>query len=158
MNTTCQICGRIIQAKTGLIAHHGYTRPNRGSGWQTASCWGARHLPYERSCDQIAPCIKHIQAYVKNQEHLLKYLMDNPPGALEIPRYGLSSEVPAKFVARPADFNPKENERIGSFPYRSYESIFHGRIYTHRAEIASGEGEIKRLKKRLQEWKPPSKP
>lgn len=42
---TCQICGRDILAEGGVIAHHGYERP--GDGWQTASCWGARELPYE---------------------------------------------------------------------------------------------------------------
>lgn len=42
---TCQCCARQIFAETGLIAHHGYERP--GDGWQTASCSGARHLPFE---------------------------------------------------------------------------------------------------------------
>ncbi len=42
---TCQICGRPIFAELGVIAHHGYQRP--GDGWQTASCVGARELPYE---------------------------------------------------------------------------------------------------------------
>ena len=42
---TCQICDRAIKANTGVIAHHGYQRP--GEGWQTASCPGARALPYE---------------------------------------------------------------------------------------------------------------
>lgn len=26
-STTCQICGRPIKAKNGLISHHGYRRP-----------------------------------------------------------------------------------------------------------------------------------
>lgn len=42
---TCQCCGRGIFAATGLIAHHGYERP--GDGYQTASCAGARELPFE---------------------------------------------------------------------------------------------------------------
>lgn len=42
---TCQICGRPIFAETGVIAHHGYQRP--GDGYQTASCPGARELPFE---------------------------------------------------------------------------------------------------------------
>ncbi len=44
---TCQICARAIFAESGLIAHHGYKRP--GDGQQTASCYGARQLPFERS-------------------------------------------------------------------------------------------------------------
>lgn len=41
----CQICGCDVLAETGVIAHHGYQRP--GEGWQTASCHGARELPFE---------------------------------------------------------------------------------------------------------------
>jgi hypothetical protein len=48
---TCQICERGILADTGLIAHHGYERP--GDGWQTASCFGARELPFEVSRDVL---------------------------------------------------------------------------------------------------------
>lgn len=42
---TCQCCARQILANTGTIAHHGYERP--GDGWQTASCYGAKELPFE---------------------------------------------------------------------------------------------------------------
>jgi hypothetical protein len=42
---TCQCCERQIFAKLGSIAHHGYERP--GYGWQTASCMGAKRLPFE---------------------------------------------------------------------------------------------------------------
>jgi hypothetical protein len=42
---TCQCCGRAILAETGVIAHHGYERPDYG--YQTASCMGARELPFE---------------------------------------------------------------------------------------------------------------
>ncbi|MFL9499248.1 hypothetical protein ACJMQP_04240 [Rhodopseudomonas palustris] len=48
---TCQCCGRRIKARTGNIAHHGYERP--GDGWQTASCMGARALPFEVSRDRL---------------------------------------------------------------------------------------------------------
>jgi hypothetical protein len=44
---TCQLCGRLIRSKHGVIAHHGYTRP--GGGWQTSSCDGTHHSPLEVS-------------------------------------------------------------------------------------------------------------
>ncbi|MBB4377225.1 hypothetical protein [Bradyrhizobium sp. SBR1B] len=47
---TCQCCARPILANTGTIAHHGYERP--GDGWQTASCFGAKELPFE--VDRVA--------------------------------------------------------------------------------------------------------
>lgn len=56
---TCQCCGRGIFAATGVIAHHGYERP--GSGWQTASCPGARELPFEVSRDELGRLINHMR-------------------------------------------------------------------------------------------------
>jgi hypothetical protein len=56
---TCQCCGRAIFAETGVIAHHGYQRP--GGGWQTASCMGARELPFEVSRDALGRLIVNLQ-------------------------------------------------------------------------------------------------
>lgn len=55
---TCQICGRSILAKNGLIAHHGYQRP--GEGYQTGSCAGARRNPFEVSRDYLGKFIATI--------------------------------------------------------------------------------------------------
>lgn len=52
---TCQCCGRAHLANTGKMAHHGYERP--GYGWQTASCYGARHLPFQVSRDALGSMI-----------------------------------------------------------------------------------------------------
>lgn len=57
--TTCQICGREIKAGRGLIALHGYQRP--GHGWQTQSCYGARHLPFEVSRDRLGQFIDLVR-------------------------------------------------------------------------------------------------
>lgn len=42
----CQCCGRAILANTGVIAHHGFKRPE---GWaqQIGTCMGSRELPFE---------------------------------------------------------------------------------------------------------------
>jgi hypothetical protein len=52
---TCQCCARPILAKSGLIAHHGYERPD--IGWQTASCMGARRDPFEVSREALGRMI-----------------------------------------------------------------------------------------------------
>ena len=62
MKTTCQICERQIEANKGIIAHHGYTRPEQG--WQTNSCMGARQLPYEKSRDLIPIVIVKIDKFI----------------------------------------------------------------------------------------------
>lgn len=64
LSRTCQICDRPIFAESGVIAHHGYERP--GYGWQTASCYGARRLPWEKSCDAVADYIEIIKRDVAN--------------------------------------------------------------------------------------------
>lgn len=52
---TCQCCARPIFAETGTIAHHGYERP--GWGYQTASCMGAKYLPFEVNRDRLGEMI-----------------------------------------------------------------------------------------------------
>jgi hypothetical protein len=59
---TCQICARPIYAEVGVIAHHGYERP--GMGWQTASCPGARELPFEVSRDALVAHIARQRAWL----------------------------------------------------------------------------------------------
>lgn len=57
---TCQCCGRKHLANTGKIAHHGYQRP--GGGWQTASCAGARQLPFEVSREWLGKIINDMRS------------------------------------------------------------------------------------------------
>jgi len=59
---TCQCCGRQIFAQTGTIAHHGYERP--GYGWQTASCMGAKYLPFEVDRARLADLIVSLQQMI----------------------------------------------------------------------------------------------
>lgn len=56
---TCQCCAKKYLANTGLMAHHGYERP--GGGWQTSSCFGARHLPFEVSRDTLGDMIVSLK-------------------------------------------------------------------------------------------------
>lgn len=62
---TCQCCARKILAETGVIAHHGYERP-AGWGYQTASCEGAKELPFEVSRDALLRMLQRMEAYAEN--------------------------------------------------------------------------------------------
>lgn len=73
---TCQICARPIFAETGLIAHHGYTRP--GGGWQTPSCEGARELPFEKSRDVLGAWLIRARAQLSGMQQVLKRMTDAP--------------------------------------------------------------------------------
>lgn len=66
---TCQICGRGILAETGVIAHHGYERP--GDGYQTASCPGARELPFEADRAALGLYIEALKASKASAEEAL---------------------------------------------------------------------------------------
>lgn len=77
---TCQCCGRKHLANKGVIAHHGFERP--GSGWQTASCYGARHLPFEVSRDALGDMITAL--------HIRKARMIEIRGQAEREEFALS--------------------------------------------------------------------
>lgn len=62
----CQCCGRAILANKGTIAHHGYERPNHG--WQTASCIGAKRLPFEVDRTALGEMITFLRARLKMQK------------------------------------------------------------------------------------------
>lgn len=65
---TCQCCGRPILASKGRVAHHGYQRP--GHGWQTGSCMGALHAPFEVSRDRLGAMIAALVDYRSRTEAL----------------------------------------------------------------------------------------
>ncbi|UTC29689.1 hypothetical protein BAJUN_00590 [Bajunvirus bajun] len=68
---TCQCCARKILAETGQIAHHGYERP--GDGYQTASCPGALHLPFEVERGALELHIRSVSnALVQYNIHTVK--------------------------------------------------------------------------------------
>jgi hypothetical protein len=78
----CQVCARQIMAKNGIIAHHGYKRPV--TGWQTESCFGARHLPYAESRDQLPPAIESVEAAIERER---TYLAKVQAGTVALPSY-----------------------------------------------------------------------
>jgi hypothetical protein len=80
---TCQICGRPIFAGRGFIAHHGYTRPQYGSGVQTSSCWGARHLPFEQSRDELGVYLVHLGTILQSLQ-VTKSVLDTGDAPLLI--------------------------------------------------------------------------
>ena len=72
---TCQCCWRLIMAKNGVIAHHGYQRPSEG--WQTSSCYGARHLPFEASRDTLGLLITTLEnRLLREEQHLVDTMAD----------------------------------------------------------------------------------
>lgn len=148
---TCQICGRTIKAKTGVIAHHGYQRP--GNGWQTSSCMGARHLPYEQSCDLIPVAIQSAQEFIDRVTALVDDMKANPPDhVMYAPRRTYSVQPEPIRVDRPADFKVDGHR---SYRPAAYDTIFHARYSDLESSVRFARIDLDYLTKRLANWKPP---
>jgi hypothetical protein len=152
---TCQICGRAIKAKNGLIAHHGYQRP--GMGWQTASCFGARRRPYEVSCDAIPEAIARTQSWVRTMQAAYHSDQTNPPAEMTVRKKRDAWDkvgVPVQ-LTRPEGFDPNNNP--GSFRLsQQYELHFFQMQRERRRLVAQGDATIAYLQQRLADWRPPS--
>ena len=151
--TTCQICEREVKQPHGLTSHHGYSRP--GYGWQTASCPGARELPYEESCDLIPPVIKSIGNYRDGlQENINKY-MTHPPKVLTrtIKNMYRGTEETEEYE-RPEGFNAQGivdgTENFGY--YEEYKKYFKQAIGNWEKDIKGCNEDIKRLQARVDNW------
>jgi len=129
----CQICEREIKSKLGLIAHHGYQRPEEG--WQTDSCMGARNLPYEVSRNVIPRVIKFLQVRIKNIEDKIREIKEKN---LPIPSPFNSVFKSYKDIE---SINPQYELRRGEYIERLGSQI-------RRIKI-----EIERLQKRYDSWK-----
>ena len=151
-NQTCQICGRLIKANTGIIAHHGYKRPDRGSGWQTASCAGARHLPYEVSCDMLTPTIEYIKHHISKVEVKLNDHINNPPKTLIIQVGGYFRRI-EKEVMLPETFDAKNPPCcVRIYSYEGKHSDIRRKL---QQDIKYSNQDLKYMEERLKNWIPP---
>lgn len=149
---TCQICGRIIKAKNGIIAHHGYKRP--GGGWQTASCAGARFLPYEVSCDRLPPTIEIIKNFIIFKNGQLREFIDNPPESLKINLGGYYT-TSTREVTRPDEFDYKsEKFEYSAMRFNTYENEFRHRVENIKQNIKFSKIDLQFMEDRLANWRP----
>lgn len=150
---TCQICGRPIKASKGVIAHHGYKRP--GDGWQTASCMGARYLPYEIYCDRLLVVIKRIKNYLDDHQFDLRNLINNPPEKLTAIDFYTKKSVD---IEKPADFgkDPKIDQLL-SYQPRTYSYHYNNKKRDLERSIRWAKMDLDFMQKRLDAWKPADK-
>lgn len=150
---TCQICGRPIKAKNGIIAHHGYKRP--GDGWQTASCAGAREKPYEISCNVLPPTIASIKAHIARVETKLENHMNNPPKTLTIMMGAPWSRQIPKEVTIPKNFDSKKLPCCLNELY-CYEGEFIDIKRRLQQDIKYSKQDLIFMEERLKNWVAPS--
>jgi hypothetical protein len=149
--TTCQCCGRQIEANIGgKIAHHGYRRPQAGSGWQTASCVGARYAPFQVSRDRLGWLIDEvikvdIQATTDRRK------------ALSVP----DVKVPGPGVRRPKDdplygnrYAPQTTYPLIGSDHPRYSDFLADAIEATKITLKGLEQELEDQQKRYDSWKP----
>ena len=158
IKNTCQICARVIKAKTGVIAHHGYTRP--GGGWQTASCDGARYLPYEISCDRLPPTIEKIKSFIQLKTAELQEFITNPPKTLTFVNMDATGTWEErtkniyKTVERPEGFNP-EVKTPDAYRFQTYEYKYRDMKYQTEKSIKYAQSDLEFMEERLKNWVAP---
>lgn len=164
-DTHCQICERQIEAGSGLIAHHGYQRP--GQGWQTASCMGARHKPYEVACDVIPAAIDTIKDYIERNEKKAADWRREPPRGIgaevRISKGWEDRRTCPVTLLRPAETDTFRFTRAAEGPVtdgyapraaEDYVSAYRSRIAEAESGARMAGHDLRRLEKRLADWKP----
>lgn len=148
IETHCQICARPIKSKNGVIAHHGYTQ--RGWGYRTASCFGARELPYEVSRDAISKALVSVRnALETEQANEIKWTA-TPPAKIE--KKAKHSYDDDQVFIKPAGFDPQNNFRANWSG--TYESAYDSLIRETQRNIKEIKAEIEFLTNRFDAWKP----
>ena len=136
MGHHCQICERVIKDSKGVIAHHGYKRPN--PGWQTSSCMGARHLPYEKSRDLIPKAIQQIDGFIQNRANQLVLVKE---GTVPVP--GMGTYIRSEYRHMPNFIQPGE-------PFYQIRQREH--VSRLESDIKMAARDRDRLQKRYDEW------
>lgn len=147
---TCQVCGRTIKASKGLIAHHGYTRPYQ-QGWQSASCLGARYVPYEVSCERLKEVAEIVRNYIVRTEETLADFIANPPETLMVAERVSSWKSPEDVT-----YHKPEGFTLKSLQYlrrRTYEDAYDDRKRGYEQSIKGAKSDLVVMGQRIQEWK-----
>ncbi len=160
---TCQICGRPILAETGLIAHHGYQRPDRGSGYQTSSCYGARHEPFEKSRNALGKYLTGLNIQLSTMQQRQRKVKDEKV-ALTFSYWtgkydNRHKHVDETVIVTRRDFDAavafhKANARFASDMPLSFDRLKEKALNAIAADIKAQKEYISHQQKRYDAWRP----
>ena len=142
----CQACGRAILTKRGTIAHHGYGRPE--AYLQTASCMGAKELPFEvdrKVLGRLIVALKDMQTRMQGvRDHIAREVLP----------------VERQYTV---GFGPKVEKRSFKFwritfeSEQSQEALHHGGWFDYKfddllkAELASHDGRLRSIAREIKD-------
>jgi hypothetical protein len=154
---TCQCCARQVCARTGVIAHHGYRRPVEG--WQSASCFGARHIPFEAARGRLGDLIDRLRFEMAGEERAVEDVeAERAPVVLTLPDrskpIGGHGRRPTRTVVVTRD-NFDEVRLAGEIDILSldYESLKARHLVSRRRSIDRLMQELAAQSKRFGEWR-----
>ena len=157
---TCQICARGILANNGVIAHHGYERP--GQYYQTASCMGARELPFEVSRDVLGSLIEQLKVWAKDQDELAASVREErSPASLSYTKrdapfvHGRYQQATFISFTR-AEFDQTKIDHPDAFRHRAHMGFDHFRdncVRYHESQAAIYKSDLKTQTDRFSAWK-----
>lgn len=152
----CQVCARNIKAKNGRIAHHGYKRPHQ-QGWQTASCYGAKHVPYEVGHDALDAAIVSCAAHLASLETAQANWLANPPATLvHHEEYAGRRTGKTTTYAKPEGFDTAKSAARGSYSRHTYEGEWGGTFWDRKGHIKGTSDTLVFLRNRRAAWVAPA--
>ncbi len=157
---TCQCCGRRIFAQTGTIAHHGYQRP--GFGQQTASCWGAKQLPYEADrtiLGRMIEAFKRERNEVAGRIHNISIEAFPVPFTWEgerLPGYNPNRIRKTESVSLTRSNFAAEREKVplqNRYRLTDFESVKASHLYRLNRQLLDVQAELDAQQARFDAWK-----
>jgi hypothetical protein len=159
---TCQCCAGKVLANTGVIAHHGYQRP--GEGWQTASCFGARRLPFEVDRTALGELIVALKNSLAGARATLRRIKkEEQPISREFTNYrgqrderGYRPTVTIPFLRKTFDEQCKANAdllRSNGFYSIDFDVVKAGAVSDQTYKVKQIAEDVRRSQARYDGWK-----
>lgn len=136
----CQICGQEQKLHGGKLVHHGYKRP--GWGEIVGDCYGVHAVPYEVSCELVKEYLGLVQRRLTEaSSDLARWRAGKVTYFTEESRRFRGTSV-------------LEHYALGVTEYWRFVRAVESRIHGMEQTVRLLTGEVKRLEKRIADWKP----
>jgi hypothetical protein len=155
LRMSCQCCGRKILANLGSIALHGYQRPDYG--YQTASCMGAKELPFEvdrKALGRMIVALQQMEARMQAARN--DCASEITPIVRQCSRGHDANKQKFSFEFTRANFESPEARKAlndsGRYD-RSFDDLLKVELANHDSGLRSIASDIKMHQARFDGWK-----
>ncbi len=135
----CQICEGEFKVVNGCASTHGYKRP--GHGYIVGRCGGAKHLPYESSCELIKSYLVGLKAMLVREQARLT--------ALESGQVTYFSKTEKSWRTGQIETT---QYAVGVTNYYTIGDVVKANIYNQVNMVKMITSDVARLTKRIETW------